>query len=72
MKWLRTLARHGALAGIERDAMTPPQVKRIIRIARFGASVPKVPAYAEAFQACGPAAIKLGQALATRPDLVGD
>lgn len=72
MKWLRTLARHGALAGIERDAMTPPQVKRIIRIARFGASVPKVPAYAEAFQACGPAAIKLGQALATRPDLIGE
>ncbi len=72
MKWLRTLARHGALAGIERDPLTPPQVKRIIRIARFGASVPKVPAYAEAFQACGPAAIKLGQALATRPDLVGD
>ncbi len=72
MKWLRTLARHGALAGIERDPMTPLQVKRIIRIARFGARVPKIPAYAEAFQACGPAAIKLGQALATRPDLVGD
>ena len=72
MKWLRTLARHGALAGIERDAMTPAPVKRIIRLARFGARVPKVPAYAEAFQACGPAAIKLGQALATRPDLVGD
>ncbi len=72
MKWLRTLARHGALAGIERDPMTPPQVRRIIRIARFGARVPKVPAYAEAFQACGPAAIKLGQALATRPDLIGE
>ncbi len=72
MKWLRTLARHGALAGIERDPMTPPPVKRLIRIARFGARVPKVPQYAEAFQACGPAAIKLGQALATRPDLVGD
>jgi hypothetical protein len=60
------------LAGIERDPMTPPQVRRIIRIARFGARVPKVPQYAEAFQAIGPAAIKLGQALATRPDLVGD
>ena len=72
MKWLRTLARHGALAGIERDPMTPPPVKRIIRLARFGARVPKIPAYAEAFQACGPAAIKLGQALATRPDLVGE
>lgn len=52
--------------------MTPPQVRRIVRIARFGARVPKVPQYAEAFQAIGPAAIKLGQALATRPDLVGD
>ena len=72
MKWLRILARHGALAGIERDPMTPPPVRRIIRIARFGASVPKTPRYAEAFQAIGPAAIKLGQALATRPDLVGE
>ena len=43
-----------------------------MRLARFGARVPKVPAYAEAFRAIGPAAIKLGQALATRPDLVGD
>jgi ubiquinone biosynthesis protein len=72
LKWLRILARHGALAGIERDAMTPPQIRRIVRIARFGARVPKVPAYAEAFQAIGPAAIKLGQALATRPDLIGE
>jgi ubiquinone biosynthesis protein len=72
LKWGRTLARHGALAGIERDPLTPPQVKRIIRLARFGASVPKQPRYAEAFQAIGPAAIKLGQALATRPDLVGE
>ena len=72
LKWGRTLARHGALTGIERDPLTPPQVKRLIRIARFGARVPKVPAYADAFQAIGPAAIKLGQALATRPDLVGE
>jgi ubiquinone biosynthesis protein len=72
LKWGRTLARHGALQGIERDPITPPQLRRLIRIARFGARVPKIPAYAEAFQACGPAAIKLGQALATRPDLIGD
>ncbi len=72
MKWARTLARHGALTGIERDPLTPVTVKRLIRIARFGARVPKQPAYADAFQAIGPAAIKLGQALATRPDLVGD
>ncbi len=72
LKWGRTLARHGALTGIERDPMTPVGLKRLIRIARFGARVPKVPAYADAFQSIGPAAIKLGQALATRPDLVGD
>jgi ubiquinone biosynthesis protein len=71
LKWGRTLARHGALRGIERDLNTPPQVRRLMRLARFGARVPDVPTYAEAFEAIGPAAIKLGQALATRPDLVG-
>ena len=72
LKWGRTLARHGALSGIERDPLTPAPVRRLIRIARFGARVPKQPAYADAFQAIGPAAIKLGQTLATRPDLVGE
>ena len=72
MRWGRTLARHGALRGIERDALTPAPVRRMIRIARFGATVPDKPAYADAFEALGPAAIKLGQALATRPDLVGE
>jgi ubiquinone biosynthesis protein len=72
LKWGRILARHGALTGIERDPLTPVPVKRLIRIARLGARVPKQPAYADAFQAIGPAAIKLGQALATRPDLVGE
>ncbi len=71
LKWGRTLARHGALRGIERDPLTPPRVRAICRIARFGARVPAQPAYADAFEAIGPAAIKLGQALATRPDLVG-
>ncbi|MCI4578718.1 AarF/UbiB family protein, partial [Escherichia coli] len=33
---------------------------------------PRVPDYAAAFQEIGPAAIKLGQSLATRPDLVGE
>jgi len=72
VKWGRVLARHGALTGIERDPNTPAPVRRVARILRFGARVPKVPAYASAFQQIGPAAIKLGQALATRPDLVGD
>jgi ubiquinone biosynthesis protein len=66
------LARHGALRGIERDPNTPAPVRRLVRIARLGARVPAQPAYATAFQAIGPAAIKLGQALATRPDVVGE
>ena len=72
LKWGRVLARHGALRGIERDLNTPAPVRRLARIARFGARIPKVPTYAAAFQEIGPAAIKFGQALATRPDLVGD
>ena len=72
LKWGRTLARHGALRGIENDPATPPQVRRLARIARFGARVPKTPDYAAALQEIGPAAIKLGQTLSTRPDLVGE
>lgn len=72
LRWGRTLARHGALTGIERDPLTPAPLRRIVRIARFGARVPKEPRYADALEAIGPAAIKFGQALATRPDLVGE
>ena len=72
LKWGRRLARHGALRGIEEDPLTPPQVRRLARIARFGAKIPPVPDYAKALQEIGPAAIKLGQALSTRPDLVGE
>jgi len=72
LKWGRTLARHGALQGIEEDPLTPPPVRRLAKLARFGAKVPPVPEYALALQEIGPAAIKLGQALSTRPDLVGD
>ncbi|MDF7775480.1 2-polyprenylphenol 6-hydroxylase [Sphingomonas sp. AOB5] len=72
LKWGRIVARHGALRGIERDPNTPKPVRRLARIARFGARVPEVARYADAFQEIGPAAIKLGQTLATRPDLVGE
>jgi ubiquinone biosynthesis protein len=71
-KWGRTLARHGALTGVEQDPMTPPPVRRLARICRFGARIPPNPDYAAALVAIGPAAIKLGQALSTRPDLVGE
>jgi len=72
LKWGRTLAKHGALRGIEGDPNTPPPVRRLARVARFGTFQPKQPDYANAFKAIGPAAIKLGQSLATRPDIVGD
>jgi ubiquinone biosynthesis protein len=72
LKWGRTLARHGALRGIESDPNTPAQVSRLVRVARLGTFQPRIPDYAAAFQAIGPAAIKLGQTLATRPDIVGD
>ena len=72
LKWGRTLARHGALRGIAADPLTPPAVRRLVRIVSFGVSAPVTPDYAKALQEIGPAAIKLGQALSTRPDLVGD
>ena len=72
LKWGRTLAKHGALRGIEGDPNTPRPVKRLVRIARLGTFQPSTPDYAGAFRAIGPAAIKLGQTLATRPDLVGE
>ena len=71
LKWGRILARHGALRAIEADRNTPAQVKRLCRIARLGTIQPKSPDYAGAFRAIGPAAIKLGQTLATRPDIIG-
>jgi len=72
LKWGRVLARHGALGIIEQERNTPAPVKRLCRLARLGARQPETPDYAAAFQAVGPAAIKLGQSLATRPDLVGE
>ena len=72
LKWGRALARHGALRGIEKDPNTPQPVKRLCRVARIGTIQPRTPDYAAAFQDIGPAAIKLGQSLATRPDLVGE
>ena len=71
LRWGRTLARHGALRLIEQGYATPAPVRRLFRLARFGTVQPAQPDYSRAFQAIGPAAIKLGQALATRPDIVG-
>ena len=71
-KWARTLARYGALRGIAADPKTPRPVKRLIQLFSLGTVKSREPDYAAAFRAIGPAAIKLGQTLATRPDLVGE
>lgn len=70
-KWGRILARHGVLRPFEDIQDIPASARLIARVARFGLTVPPTPQYAHAFEAIGPAAIKLGQALATRPDLIG-
>jgi ubiquinone biosynthesis protein len=72
LRWGRILAKHGALRDLEQHRTTPPAVKRLCRIARLGTIQPKLPDYAGAFRAIGPAAIKLGQTLATRPDIIGE
>jgi ubiquinone biosynthesis protein len=73
-RWGTTLARHRALVGIESDPNAPAPVKRLVRLARLATFTGKKGErdYAGAFRAVGPAAIKLGQSLATRPDLVGE
>ncbi|MEO1048163.1 MAG: AarF/UbiB family protein, partial [Pseudomonadota bacterium] len=73
-RWGITLARRRALVGIENDVNAPPTVRRLVRLARLATFTSKKgkPDYAGAFRAIGPAAIKLGQSLATRPDLVGE
>ncbi|MEP1420230.1 MAG: 2-polyprenylphenol 6-hydroxylase [Erythrobacter sp.] len=73
-RWGVTLARRRALVGIEDDPNAPAPIKRLARLARLATLTGKKGErdYAGAFRAIGPAAIKLGQTLATRPDLVGE
>ncbi len=73
-RWGVTLARRRALVGIENDPNAPAPVRRLVKLARWATFTSKKgePDYAGAFRAIGPAAIKLGQSLATRPDLVGE
>lgn len=66
------LARHGVLRPFETHPDAPARVRLLARLLRAGARAPLVPDYAGGLKACGPAAVKLGQALATRPDLIGE
>jgi ubiquinone biosynthesis protein len=72
LSWGRTLGKHGALRPFETLQEAPTSVRLLARLARFGSFAPQAPRYADALQQLGPAAIKLGQALATRPDLIGE
>ncbi|WP_310475624.1 AarF/UbiB family protein [Sandarakinorhabdus sp.] len=64
------MARHGVLRPFE-DTRLPLSIRLVAKVARFGTGAPKTPDFAAGLAAVGPAAIKLGQALATRPDLIG-
>ena len=68
-----TLARHDALAPLEGVAGMAP-ILALARLARRRSPVPMRPGerLASALQALGPSFIKLGQALSTRADLVGE
>ncbi len=68
--WGRRLARHGALRPFE-TPKAPFAIRAVARVARIGTGAPLKPDFASGLAAVGPAAVKLGQALATRPDLIG-
>ncbi len=67
----RRLARHGCLRPFESHPDVPAPARLAAKLLRFGSRAPVTPDFAGGLKACGPAAVKLGQALATRPDLVG-
>ncbi|GAA0539345.1 ubiquinone biosynthesis protein [Rhizomicrobium palustre] len=73
-KIARTLARHDALFPAEYMALMPARVRFLRRVLGSGrVKDGTTPGYrlARALESLGPAHIKLGQVLATRPDLVG-
>ena len=72
-KMARTLARHDALFPAEYMALMPSRVRLLRRLLGSGRVKDGTPGQrlARALESLGPAHIKLGQVLATRPDLVG-
>lgn len=69
----RILARHDALAALEGIGAAPWLVRPMRLLARRGAPEKRLgEALADAAVALGPGFIKLGQALSTRADLIGD
>jgi ubiquinone biosynthesis protein len=81
LKAARKLAAYEALIPVEFEDQVPGGAKLAVSVLRFGArrrgqegDTPEAQAarLAEALQELGPTYIKLGQFLATRPDIVGD
>src|SRR5262245_50322512 len=76
LRMARILAVHDVLVPREYAHLAPASVRRFARILG-GARDPKLKALlpgerlAKAFEKMGPSAIKVGQVLATRPDLLG-
>ncbi len=68
----RTLARHDAIFPLERLGVAPGFVAAIRVISRRSAAGRPGERLALALQRLGPSFIKLGQALSTRADLIGD
>jgi ubiquinone biosynthesis protein len=72
----RVLARNDALFPKEYEALLPPSARLARRLLGSGKAkndpAPPGVRLARALEALGPAYIKLGQVLATRPDIVGD
>lgn len=67
-----TLARHGAVFSLEAVELPPFLLKICRLIARSDAPERKGQRLAAALQALGPTFVKMGQALSTRSDLMGD
>lgn len=67
-----TLARHDALFGLEVLNLSPITRGVLRLIARHDKSMKQGQRLSRALQALGPSFIKAGQALSTRPDLIGD
>lgn len=70
----RTLARYDALLLPEQIAELPWPARAALRLARLGTRAPALDAQSRvtaALSSLGPSYIKLGQFLATRPDIVG-
>ncbi len=72
----RVLARNDALFPKEYEALLPPSARLARRLLGSGRArndtAPPGVRLARALESLGPAYIKLGQVLATRPDIVGD